>query len=140
MGTEYSITVRRSDSAGAVGIFEGVVPAGEGPPVHIHHHEDEVIHVIEGSYEFWLDGTRFTRSPGASVFLPRGVPHTFRVQSQTARILGIMTPGHFEGLFRELGVQATRRELPERGRVPFDVSRVMAEQRRRGTEVVGPPM
>ena len=72
--------------------------------------------------------------------MPRGVRHTVRVQSATARVLGIMTPGDFASLFRELGVPAARRTLPAPGTVPFDVPRVMAEQRRRGTEVVGPPM
>ena len=89
---------------------------------------------------FDIDGRRRLAGPGTSVFMPRGVPHTFRVQSATARVLGIMTPGDFESLFRELGVPATRRTLPAPGTVPFDVPRVMAEQRRRGTEVVGPPM
>ncbi len=28
--------------------------------------------------------------------MPRGVPHTFRVQSATATVLGIMTPGNFD--------------------------------------------
>ena len=51
-----------------------------------------------------------------------------------------MTPGGFESLFRELGVPAARRTLPDPGIVPFDVARVMVEQQRRGTEVVGPPM
>ncbi|WP_292656634.1 cupin domain-containing protein [Mesorhizobium sp.] len=51
------------------------------PPVHVHHNEDEVIHVIEGGYEFWLDGEVVPVAAGASIFLPRGVPHTFRVIS-----------------------------------------------------------
>jgi hypothetical protein len=70
----------------------------------------------------------------------RAASRTFRVQSATAQILGVMTPGGFEGLFRDLGTPATHRGLAEPGTVPFDVERVMAEQRRRGTEVVGPPM
>ena len=52
----------------------------------------------------------------------------------------LIPPGHFDELFRELGLPATPRTLPAPGTVPFDVPRVMAEQRRRGTEVVGPPM
>jgi hypothetical protein len=55
-------------------------------------------------------------------------------------MLGIMTPGAFEQLFRNLSVPAGERALPEPGRVPFDVPAVMAEQARLGTLVVGPPM
>jgi hypothetical protein len=55
-------------------------------------------------------------------------------------MLGIMTPGGFEQLFRNLSVPADERVLPEPGTVPFDVPAVMAEQARLGTLVVGPPM
>jgi hypothetical protein len=72
--------------------------------------------------------------------MPRGVPHTFRVASPAARLLGIMSPGSFEQLFRNLSIPAAERTLPVPGSVPFDVSAVMAEQARLGTEVVGPPM
>ena len=63
-----------------------------------------------------------------------------RVESPTARMLGIMTPGRFEELFRKLSVPAGARTLPEPGTVPFAVQAVMAEQIRLGTQVVGPPM
>jgi len=74
------------------------------------------------------------------VYMPRGVPHTFRIQSPVARLLGVMTPGAFEELFRNLSVPADERTLPEPDTVPFDVPAVMAEQVRLGTLVVGPPM
>src|SRR5687768_7633415 len=83
LGTSYSINVGRYQSGGIVGVFEGLVPAGGGPPLHVHHNEDEVIHVIEGEYEFWVDGQVTPAGPGASIFLPRGVPHTFRVRGTT---------------------------------------------------------
>ena len=116
------------------------MPEGFSPPRHTHTREDEVFVVEDGDLCFDIDGRRLLAGPGTSVFMPRGVAHTFRVQSATARVLGIMTPGDFESLFRELGVPATRRTLPAPGTVPFDVPRVMTDQRRRGTEVVGPPM
>jgi hypothetical protein len=72
--------------------------------------------------------------------MPRGVPHTFLIKSSAARMLGIMTPGPLEQLFRNLSVPAAERTLPEPGTVPFHVPRVMAEQIRLGTQVVGPPM
>ena len=123
IGTQYSITVTREDSAGLLGVFESVVPAGEGPPLHVHHNEDEVIHVIEGEYEFWLDGQSMRRGPGHSVFLPRGVPHTFRIVSQVpGRNLGIVTPGGFENFFVEMASRGLEipTDLPEIGRIGAD--------------------
>ena len=72
--------------------------------------------------------------------MPRGVPHTFRVKSPVARMIGVMVPGAFEQLFRKLSVPAGARTLQPPGSVPFDVAAVMEEQIRLGTEVVGPPM
>jgi hypothetical protein len=66
--------------------------------------------------------------------------HTFRVQSPVARLLGILSPGAVEQLFRNLSVPADERRLPARGQVPFDVAAVMREQTRLATVVVGPPM
>ena len=70
-------------------MFESTVPAGEGPPIHIHHNEDEVIHVLAGEYEFWLDGA----TPGwgrASRFSCRAA---CRIPSASlARRLGAMWP------------------------------------------------
>ncbi|MDF0699299.1 cupin domain-containing protein [Rhizobium sp. MC63] len=74
--TTYTINIGRFENGGILGLFESKVPAGSGPPIHIHHNEDVVIHVIEGDYEFWCDGELVPVSPGSSIFLPR-VPHTF---------------------------------------------------------------
>jgi len=127
-------------TGGCIAVFRMTMPEGFSPPRHIHTREDEVFLVEAGDVCFDIEGRRLLAGPGTSVFMPRGAVHTFRVQSETATMLGVMTPGHFDGLFCELGVPAERRALPEPGTVPFDVARVMDEQRRRGTEVVGPPL
>jgi mannose-6-phosphate isomerase-like protein (cupin superfamily) len=136
----FEFLIPSDATGGRMAVFRSTMPEGFSPPRHVHTREDEVFVVEAGDVCFDIDGRRLLAGPGTSVFMPRGVPHTFRVQSPTARVLGVMTPGQFESLFRELGVPAARRALPEPGSVPFDVPRVMEEQRRRGTEVVGPPM
>ena len=47
--------------------------------------------------------------------MPRGVPHTFRVESPVAAMLGVIAPGEFEQLFRNLSVPAGERALPDAG-------------------------
>lgn len=131
IGTTYSITVTKTDSAGTVGVFEAVVPAGEGPPLHVHYNEDEVIHVVEGEYEFWLDGKTMRRGPGHSMFLPRGVPHTFRVASATpGRSVGIVTPGGFENFFVEMATRSLR--------IPTDLPEIASIGSNYGLEFLGP--
>lgn len=131
MDTVYSITVGRPEGAGIVGVFEAAIPAMSGPPIHIHHNEDEVIHVVDGEFEFWLDGQIMRRSPGNSVFLPRNVPHTFRVVGgRPGRCLAILTPGGLEEFF----VEAGSRDL----RIPADMGEIAALAGRHGLEFVGP--
>ena len=98
LGTTYTVAV--SAPGASLGAFESVVPAGEGPPLHVHHGEDEAIHVIDGEADFWLDGRTLRLRSGQGVFLPRSVPHCFRVAgARPARFLGMVTPGGFEGFF-----------------------------------------
>ena len=135
---EFLVPAAATD--GKLSVFQATMPEAFSPPRHVHTREDEVFLVLEGEAWFDVDGERQLAGPGTSVYMPRGVPHTFRVKSPVARMLGIMTPGPFEQLFRNLSVPAGERTLPEPGTVPFDVPKVMAEQTRLGTQVVGPPM
>jgi quercetin dioxygenase-like cupin family protein len=131
MGTEYRTTLTRADSAGLLGIFESRVPAGEGPPLHIHHNEDEVLHVLEGQYEFWLDGAVSRGGPGSSVFLPRGVAHTFRVLGdRPGRNLAVLTPGGFEGFFADVAARGLA--------IPADMPALAEVGELYGLEFVGP--
>jgi quercetin dioxygenase-like cupin family protein len=131
VGVDYTILVDRGDSGGRVGLFESTVPAGGGPPVHIHHNEDEVIGVLDGEYEFWLDGTIRRMGPGEAIFLPRGVPHTFRVAGRTpARLLAVLTPGGFEGFFAEVATLDPARAA--------DAPALAALCRRYGLAILGP--
>ena len=121
-------------------VFRATMPEGFSPPRHIHTREDEAFMIEQGELRFDLDGQHLNAGAGTTLYVPRGVPHTFLVAAGVARVVGIMTPGDFTGLFRTLGVPAQHRALPEPGSVSLAVGDVMAEQLRRGTEVVGPPM
>jgi mannose-6-phosphate isomerase-like protein (cupin superfamily) len=54
----------------------GTLPAHrEGPPLHIHHLENEEGRVISGILSVEIRGERIDAGPGQTVRLPRGVPH-----------------------------------------------------------------
>ena len=96
LGTDYRIALPAAMADGRCGAFEARVVAGGGPPLHVHHGEDEVIHVIEGEIDFWLDGMVTRLGAGAAAFLPRGVPHTFQVVGDApGRHWVITTSGDF---------------------------------------------
>jgi quercetin dioxygenase-like cupin family protein len=66
--------------------------AGSESPVHAHADEDKAIFVLQGALTVFA-GEEVLRAPtGAFVFLPRTVPHTFVVDSGTARMLVILGP------------------------------------------------
>ena len=136
----FEFLVPSEATGGQLSVFRTTLPQGFSPPRHVHTREDEVFVVLEGDASFEIDGLRVSAGPGTSVFMPRGVPHSFLVESDVAVMLGVMTPGGFEQLFRTLSVPAAARTLPPTGTVPLAVADVMAEQRALGTEVVGPPM
>ena len=136
----FEFHVPSEETGGQLSVFTSTVQQGFSPPRHIHTREDEIFLLVEGEVLFDLDGKRHLAGPGTSVYMPRGVPHTFLVHSPVAKMLGVMTPGGFEELFRNLGTPADEPTLPSPGSRPLDIPAVMAEQTRLGTIVVGPPM
>jgi quercetin dioxygenase-like cupin family protein len=64
---------------------------GSGPAVlHVHHHDDEAWHVLEGRLHFRFRDRELDAPAGSTVFVPAGVPHTY--QAHDARYLIVMTP------------------------------------------------
>jgi mannose-6-phosphate isomerase-like protein (cupin superfamily) len=136
----FEFLVPSAATDGQLCVFRATLPRGFAPPRHVHTREDEVFLVLEGDAAFEIDGRRLSAGAGTSVFMPRGVPHGFLVESEVAVMLGVMVPGDFEHLFRALSRPAGERALPPAGAVPLEVAAVMAEQLALGTQVVGPPM
>jgi mannose-6-phosphate isomerase-like protein (cupin superfamily) len=72
-------------------------------PLHVHAHEDELFHILDGEHVFECGGDRFEVGPGDFLALPRGVPHAHRrVVPGAGRFLVVTCPGGFDGFFRML--------------------------------------
>lgn len=71
------LELRRRSENGAVTLeLRGTLPPHQvGPPLHIHHREDEEGTVSSGTLSVEVGGRRLDAGPGESVRLPRGVPH-----------------------------------------------------------------
>jgi quercetin dioxygenase-like cupin family protein len=82
-----------------IGVVEVVISPGDEPPLHVHSREDEWFYLLEGKATFHVGGENYPASAGAFVSFPRGIPHTFTVESPTARFLLLNTPGGFERMF-----------------------------------------
>jgi hypothetical protein len=78
-----------------------------------------------------------TVSAGAFVFAPRGIPHTYRVDSDRSKIIAINTPGGWEGFFAEAGSPATGKSAPPEEAPDFERLGELAA--RRGVTILGEP-
>ena len=103
LGTTMRLIARAGDTDGRYAVFEQVTPSGWGPPRHIHELEDEIIYVIDGTYEVSLGEEHKTLSAGGCAILPRGVAHGFRnVGAEAGRLLCFVAPGGLEEYFLAL--------------------------------------
>ncbi|MBV9000997.1 MAG: cupin domain-containing protein [Solirubrobacterales bacterium] len=134
-GALMRIRARAADTGGAIGLVEGNFYEGFGPPLHIHHREDEGMLTLEGEITFRQGDREFTAGPGTLVWCPREVPHAFKVMSPSARALVIVTPAGFEEMFVTGGMPVSESSESPTHEYDPDAARALAEQF--GFEVVG---
>jgi quercetin dioxygenase-like cupin family protein len=111
LGTLATITVPGEASDGRFALIEFLFPHGASPPLHTHP-QDESYVVLDGSLTIQAGEERFELAAGGTALVPMGVPHTFRVDSETARVLVLSTPAGLERLVRDGSVPATAATLP----------------------------
>jgi quercetin dioxygenase-like cupin family protein len=67
--------------------------AGKGHNFHKHPDQEEVVLVIAGKIERWVDQAKRILGPGDSAFIPPGVVHaSFNADAQPAKIVAILAP------------------------------------------------
>jgi quercetin dioxygenase-like cupin family protein len=132
------IHVSGDETGGQYSLLENHVPQGDMPPLHVHHDEDEVFHVLDGELTLFLPGQEVALSAGETFRAPRDIPHTYRVESTTARLLVFCAPARFDGFVRAVSEPAPEEELPPRGR-PFDPEAFAATAAEYGIDLLGPP-
>jgi mannose-6-phosphate isomerase-like protein (cupin superfamily) len=125
-------------TGGRYAIVEAVGRAGDMPPLHVHTREDEVFHVLDGRMTLHMPGEIVELEAGMTFVAPRGVPHVYRVESETARWLVFCEPAGFDDFVLETSEPAPLEELPPLGR-PHDVEGLAAAGARHGIELLGPP-
>jgi mannose-6-phosphate isomerase-like protein (cupin superfamily) len=138
-GVLATIKASGDTTAGRVAVIEHLATRGAGSPLHVHHREDEWFYVIDGSVTFWVGGDVFEAGPGAFVYGPRDVPHTFMVSSEQARFLLVTEPAGFEDFMRAMGQPAAALTIPPPAAPPADITPLIAAAAAYGIEILGPP-
>jgi len=113
VGGMLTFRLRAADSGGTQTLLESVAAPGEGPPLHVHAVEAELLYVLDGTFRFRLVDDVWEAPPGGLMFVPAGAAHTWQnAGSGPGRLLVQFTPGSpaMEGFFE--GFSARFGELP----------------------------
>lgn len=142
LDTLVVIRLAHAESEDGLSLIDNLARRGDSPPLHLHHREDEAFHVLDGELRLQVGERELRLGAGESALAPRGVPHTYRVETGTARWLVVTSGGDFEGLVRALSRPATAEELPPRSGppTPEQQERLAAACLEHGIELVGPPL
>lgn len=122
----------------ADGLVEQWGPKGDMPPLHVHHHEEETFHILEGALTLFSGDQQITAAAGSTIVAPRGIPHTYCVESPTAHWLVLTPSAEFSSFVADMSEPAPAADLPPRGR-PVDPAALGARAAQAGIEILGPP-
>ena len=95
--------------------------------------------MLEGRVRFFCQDEAFDAEPGAFIFLPRDIVHSFRVdEAAPARMLLMGVPAGVERFFASAGEPAAERTIPPPPG-PAELDRVRALAREYGIDILGGP-
>ena len=130
-GVQFTVTIPASRTDGAFSVFEEITPPRLGPPLHIHHAEDEFFRVLAGRYRFRVANDDVDAGPGDTLVVPRGTPHTFlNVGDGPGHLFMGFTPGGGEAFFTRVAAEGLT--------VPADMGRIAALGAEHNLEFLGP--
>ena len=81
--------------------WHATLPPDTFVPPHIHPDQDEFLYILEGRFDFILNGEEVYGEPGDLIALPRGIPHgIYNRSDQTIKTMFWVTPaGRLYDLF-----------------------------------------
>ena len=113
MGNVMTFLVNSEQTDGAFSMTEYLSKPGNEPPAHVHDREDEFVYILEGRIDAYIGKEVFSAGQNQGAYLPKFIPHTFRILTPRFRMLIWMSPGGLEGYFREMSEPARSLDLPE---------------------------
>jgi quercetin dioxygenase-like cupin family protein len=139
LGTLSRVLLDGDQTGERLGVIEILFPRGASPPLHSHP-QDETFYLLDGEVTVWVEDQPRRCLPGAIAFAPGGTPHSFRVESDTARMLVLSTPAGIERYVRALAEPAKWPWLQPPADAPrVAVERIDAVERELGVVRHGPP-
>lgn len=119
------------DTGGQLSVFEYTGLGKVGPMLHLHYHQDEIFTVIDGSYRFVVGPETHELKTGDTIFLPRGIPHTWIQLSDKGKLIYFLQPaGKMEEFFAVMNAWKERPSQKQLDQL----------HEAHGMKVVGPPL
>jgi quercetin dioxygenase-like cupin family protein len=132
-GRDLIFKVTGNDTGGAFDYFIVQVAPKNGPPLHVHHIQEETIHVLKGRFKVRIGDEIFYLNEGDFAYLPSKVPHAFvNLTDETGEVIVVYVPGGGHRFYEELG-PLTRNGRPD----PKDVAEVFEKY---DMSLLGPPL
>jgi quercetin dioxygenase-like cupin family protein len=132
-GRDLIFKVTGDQTRGLLDYFIVEVAPHGGPPLHVHHKQEEAIHVVKGRFKVRIGEDEFALEDGGFAYLPSGEPHAFlNLTDEPAELIVVYTPGGGHRFYEELG-PATRAANPNR-------AEIAAIFERHGMSLLGPPL
>ncbi|MGZ3814935.1 MAG: cupin domain-containing protein [Mucilaginibacter sp.] len=103
-GRDLIFKVTGEDTGGAFDYFIVEVAPKGGPPLHVHHKQEETLHILKGQYKIRIGDEIFYCKEGDFAYLPSKVPHTFlNLTDEPGEVIVVYTPGGGHKFYEELG-------------------------------------
>jgi quercetin dioxygenase-like cupin family protein len=143
LDTLVTVHVSHDEGVDGISVLESLAPHGDSAPLHIHQTEDEIFHMLEGELRLRAGDADVRIGPGETLLAPKGVPHTYRVESpEAARYLVITRRGDFERFVRSFSRPAEQSALPvaQGPPTPEQAEALAAAARKHSIDLIGPPL
>jgi len=121
---------------GQLTVLRSRLPKGSAAPVHVHSREDEMFVLLQGSGVFWSGEHRYEVGEGGVVFLPRDVPHAYRL-TDDVDMLTLCVPSGVEEFFRTAGHDLA---TPKPQGWLLTPAAMAAAAQLVGQQIIGPPL
>ena len=131
-------TAKQTD--GRFAAFELRPRKGFAAPLHSHQNEDEFFLVLSGEVRLQHGDEIVEGVPGSFLYTPKGIGHSFHVDSDGARVLLFFGPAGVESFFREVATPARSFSLPPADEPVPDRATIVEIMGRHGQTVLGPPL
>ncbi|MGN6604596.1 MAG: cupin domain-containing protein [Ginsengibacter sp.] len=138
-----NIRVSERENPDGISLLEHRAYQNDSPPQHIHENEDEIFYVLEGEFRFLIDKEEFRLKKGDILTAPKGIPHTYKIESaEGGRWMTITSGKDFEQFVKAIGRPAGKIELPKKHGAPSneEVEELTHKAAEYHIIIAGPPL